>query len=88
MGMEHTPTTHMDTTTTPNDKSPVVVRIGRMGSKTHLGWEWVNMTSRLFPSCGNDSPFKPSRKMAHLKLSDISCIKCRKKAVELNLISA
>lgn len=71
--------------TTATAETPVVVRIGAMGAKTHLGFDHP-VRARLFPACGNDSPFKPSRKLDWKKLSDITCIKCRKKAIALGLI--
>lgn len=60
----------------------IVTRIGR-GAKLHLSQDYN--IGRLYPACGNDSPYSQAKRTTY-GFSQITCIKCQKKAKELGLI--
>jgi len=60
----------------------LVTRIG-MGVKLHLSVDYGH--SRLYPSCGNDSPFSKARSTSY-GFEHITCVKCLARAKALGLI--
>ena len=60
----------------------LVTRIGS-GAKLHLSQDYNS--GRLYPSCGNDSPWSKARRTTYT-FSQITCLKCQKKAKLLGLV--
>lgn len=61
----------------------LVTRIG-MGDKLHLSADY-GRGGRLYPACGNDSPFSKARPTGY-GFEHITCVKCIARAKKLGLI--